>query len=318
MVMAVDQNRPTSQQSARTGPITRFVWHHQASTNDDATIDMMVTGSREVSANFTVGNDNPDGRGYSRITQVVPDNMRAWTSDSQMVDGQALTAEVANSSGNPTWGIADETHEACARLAAYAFEVYGVPLRRITSSADGSGHIGHRDIPSVWPGQGYSTFCPGNLDIDRILARAAQMVGGGLSSDPIGEDDMPFSKEDLISFAQAGTAAALRSEGVSGAADLVPRQLADGSWSHGSQMQALIISSVGHVLRSEGVSGAGDMGRLIAALKEGGALAGDVDEAAIATSLAPLLTASIGHLTDADISAVAKATADEAAKRLAS
>lgn len=50
----VDQERITHQRSARTGSIVRFVWHHQASVDDDATISMMVTGSREVSATYTV------------------------------------------------------------------------------------------------------------------------------------------------------------------------------------------------------------------------------------------------------------------------
>ncbi|MCW2603052.1 MAG: hypothetical protein JWN61_1187 [Pseudonocardiales bacterium] len=176
----VDQVRVTSQRSARTGSIVRFVWHHQASVDDDSTITMMVTGSREVSATYTVSNDNPDGRGWSRITGVVPEQYRAWTSDSQYVDGRALTVECANSSGGPEWGIADESFEACARLAAYAYSAYGVPLRRITSAADGSGHIGHGELIDVF-GEGYATFCPGNLDIDRILARAAQLVGVDLS-----------------------------------------------------------------------------------------------------------------------------------------
>ena len=179
----VDQTRITAQRSPRTGSIIRFVWHHQAGVDDDATIDMMVSGSKELSATYTVGNDNPDGRGWSRITGVVPEQYRAWTSSSQFVDGRALTVECANSSGGPDWGIAEESIEACARLAAYAYSAYGVPLRRITSAADGSGHIGHGELPRIF-GEGYGTFCPGNLDIDRILERAAQLVGVDLSIRP--------------------------------------------------------------------------------------------------------------------------------------
>ena len=175
----VDQERISGQCSGRTGPIIRFVWHHQASTNDDATIGMMVSGSREVSATYTVDNKDHGGRGWSRITGVVPEAMRPWTSGSQMVDGQALTVECCNSSGDPEWGIAAESLEACARLAAYAYIQYGVPLRRITSSADGSGHIGHGEIVSVWPGHGYATFCPGNLSVDAIIERATVLLGGG-------------------------------------------------------------------------------------------------------------------------------------------
>lgn len=174
-----DQIRESNQRNARTGSIIRFVWHHQASTNDDQTIDMMVTGSRQVSATWTVDNDNPGGRGWSRITGVVPEEFRPWTSASVAVDGRALTVECCNSSGNPTWGIADASFEACARLAAYAYTEYGVPLRRITSLDNAAGHIGHNELGTVFPGESYATFCPGHLDIDRILARAKELLGGG-------------------------------------------------------------------------------------------------------------------------------------------
>lgn len=176
----VDQIRESGQRGNRTGSIIRFVWHHQASTNDDNTIGAMVSGSRQVSATYTVNSDNPGNRGWSRITGVVPEEYRPWTSNSALVDGRALTVECCNSSGDPTWGIADTSHEACARLAAYAFTQYGVPLRRITSSSNTAGHIGHNELPAIFTGESslYPTFCPGNLDIDRILARAQEIVNG--------------------------------------------------------------------------------------------------------------------------------------------
>lgn len=179
MSYVADQTRWSSQHSPRTGPITRFVWHHQASTNDDATIDMMVSGARQVSATWTINNDNPGGRGHSRITAVVPEDRRPWTTSSATVDGPALTVECANSTGAPGWGIADASIEAAAELAAYAHEAYGVPLRRITSPADTSGHIGHNECLAIWPNDPglYATACQMNLDIDRILTRAAELLG---------------------------------------------------------------------------------------------------------------------------------------------
>jgi hypothetical protein len=195
MAYAADQVQPTAQYSPRTGSIIRFVWHHQAGTNDDSTIAMMVTGSKQLSATYTVSNDDPGGRGYSRITQVVPDEYRPWTSSSATADGRALTAEVANSTGDPDWGIADATHEACARLAAYAYVAHGVPLKRATAG-DPSGHMGHNEVIGMF-GEGYSTSCPMHLDIDRIISRAAVMVGNtdlsanALNSTPLPpEDDM--------------------------------------------------------------------------------------------------------------------------------
>jgi N-acetylmuramoyl-L-alanine amidase len=179
----IDQARVSSQCSGRTGPITRVIWHHQASTNDDATINMMVSGSRQVSSTYTVDNKDYNGRGWARITGVVPEHLRPWTSSSQTADGQALTIEACNSSGDPTWGISPYTAEACAQIAAYAYTAYGVPLRRATSG-DRSGHLGHNEVISLF-GEGYATACPMHIPIDDIIARATQIINGGNEPAPL-------------------------------------------------------------------------------------------------------------------------------------
>jgi hypothetical protein len=181
MAFAADQAQVSAQSSSRSGPIVRFIWHHQASTDDDGTIQMMVSGSRQVSATWTVSNTG-------RITAVVPESRRPWTTASYLDDG-ALTVECANSSGNPDWGISAQSHEACARLAAYANQAYGIPLQRANAGNGWTGHMGHNEAPDT-----YATFCPGHLDIDYIINRAGQLLGGGLSSDPLGED-MPTADE---------------------------------------------------------------------------------------------------------------------------
>lgn len=194
----VDQIRQTSQCSGRTGPINRVIWHHQAGTNDDATIDVMVYGPKQLSATYTVDNDNYGGRGWSRITGVAPEEKRPWTSNSPTADGQAITIEVCNSSGNPDWGIAGESQEACARIAAYAYQAYGVPLKR-ASREDPTGHMGHNEVIDIFPGTGgYSTFCPGHLDIDWIIARAIQLLN------PTPEDDM-FEQGDRNTIVDTNT-----------------------------------------------------------------------------------------------------------------
>lgn len=170
----VDQVRESMQRDPRTGSIVRVIWHHQASTDDDGTIAMMVSASREVSANYTVDNVDYEDRGWARITGVVPEEFRAWTSASPAADGRALTIEVANSSGDPTWGIAPVSVEACARIAAYANAQYGVPLKRATA-ADPTGHLGHKEVLDMF-GQGYATACPMHLDIDAIITRAKQLI----------------------------------------------------------------------------------------------------------------------------------------------
>jgi len=169
----VDQVRLSPQHDSRGHPITRVIWHHQASTNDDGTISMMVSGSKQVSSTYTVDNKDYGGRGRARITGVVPERYRPWTSSSWADEG-ALTIEVCNSSGDPTWGIADVTHESCAYIAAYAYLAYGVQLHRAHTPAD-SGHLGHKEVMGMF-GDSYATACPMNVNIDRIIARAIELL----------------------------------------------------------------------------------------------------------------------------------------------
>lgn len=218
----VDQVRQSNQSSVRPdGKVRRFVWHHQAGTNDDATIRMMVEATRQVSSTFTVDNKPPKDqptRKWARITGVVPIERRPWTSSSAAADGLAFTAEVCNSSGSPSWGISESTVQACALIAAWAYLEHGVPLRRATK-ADTSGHLGHSEVIGMF-GQGYSTACPLNLPIDRILSIARELVEGknersmvaALNRTPIEEGDpvkvFPHrsdSRSEIVLSPQQGT-----------------------------------------------------------------------------------------------------------------
>lgn len=175
-----DQVRESGQSSARTGSIVRRIWHHQAGTNDDATINAMVSGSKEVSANQTVDNRPPassPNRAWARITGVVRTEDRAWTSSSSVADGRAMTAEVANLTGAPSYGISDSTYAACAIMAADDFLQLGIPLKRATK-ADPTGHLGHNEVLGMF-GQGYATACPLHLDIDRIIREGQAIVDNG-------------------------------------------------------------------------------------------------------------------------------------------
>lgn len=197
-MFAADQTRVSTQSNARTADIDVFVVHHQAvSDGDDGTIGAMVSGSRQVSATWTVDTEGPVGnfsRSYARITSVVPEDRRPWTSAS-VVDDRALTVECANSSGAPYWGIDPRSFEAVARLIAYGHKAYGIPLKRSTVG-DKPGVVGHRDVAGIFGGS-YATACPGNLDIDALIARAAELVGQPLSGNALtpSEDEETMTPE---------------------------------------------------------------------------------------------------------------------------
>lgn len=131
-----------------------FVIHHAAATSSATSLRdrFMAPNDRKVSPNWQV---NKDGT----IFEIVPpDNHRAWTSGA--FDYNAVTVETQNTSAAPNWGISPESHEAIARLVAWASKRYGFPIDR-------QHVIGHRETP------GAATACPGpSMNLDAIVTRA--------------------------------------------------------------------------------------------------------------------------------------------------
>lgn len=153
-----------------------FVIHHAAST---ATVDslrnrFMNANDRKVSPNWLIGADGS-------VSEIVPpDNFRAWTSGA--FDYNAVTVETQNTSGDPNWGISENSVTAIARLVAWASQRYGFPIDRTHV-------IGHREVP------GSATICPGpSMPLDRIVELAKGFVEDK-PVDPKPEDPKPTDPE---------------------------------------------------------------------------------------------------------------------------
>lgn len=203
-----NQVRSSGQRSSRQGSgIDMFLLHHQASTNDDGTIAMMVSGSKEVSANYTVSNEG-------RITGVVDEEDRAWTSGSSSdggkgagYDRRAITLEIENESGAPGWAISPAAHESVARLLADLHQRRGIPLTR-------DNVLGHRELYTRY-GASYPTACPGVLNMDWVVNRAREILGKGPAPAPIPGNESTTAGIStnygygLSSAAQLGTQQAL-------------------------------------------------------------------------------------------------------------
>jgi hypothetical protein len=164
-----NQIRESMQRSSRNGAtIDTFIFHHQAGLNDDATIDLMVSGRKLVSANYTVSNEG-------RITLVVNEDYRAWTSGSSRDGGRgaswdrrAITVEIENELGAPSWKISDAALQATAALYNDCKARYPIVQE-----------FGHRELWEKFRAS-YVTFCPGPETKNRILALA-----GGQPSAPL-------------------------------------------------------------------------------------------------------------------------------------
>ncbi len=140
--------------SPRTDTIQYFVIHHAASTaSKQSQIDRFMTANdRNVSPNWFIAADGT-------VAEIVPpDDYRAWTTG--QFDHKAVTVETQNTSGDPTWGISAASHEAIAKVVAWASKRYGFPIDR-------QHVIGHREVP------GQSTACPGpSMNLVAIVERA--------------------------------------------------------------------------------------------------------------------------------------------------
>lgn len=153
-----NQVETSAQSSKRVSKVDTFLIHHQAGTNDDAVIAAMVNGTKGVSANYTISNEG-------RITCVVPEERRAWTSGSSYDDGRgaawdhrSITVEIENESAAPDWNISDKALQAAANL-----------LNDLRSRYTIKNVLGHRDLWDRF-GASYATFCPGPDTVASIVA----------------------------------------------------------------------------------------------------------------------------------------------------
>lgn len=163
---ATTEAHSTFQRGFRDYAIDHIVLHHCASTDMDGVLNMMLTGSREVSANYVVKDD--------RIASVVPEEYRSWSLSSNLWDGRSITFEICNESVGGSWPVSAASHESVARVVADICTRYGIPCNRDRI-------IGHREVYSRH-GASYATACPGGLDMDWIVARANQILTGATGS----------------------------------------------------------------------------------------------------------------------------------------
>jgi hypothetical protein len=179
-----NQVRISNQSSPRNSTIDTFLIHHQAGTNDDAVIDAMVSGSRGVSANYTISNEG-------RITCVVPEERRAWTSGSAYDGGKgaawdhrSVTVEIENESAGGAWPISSKALNAAARLLSDLRSRYTI-----------KNVLGHRDLWDRYNAS-YPTFCPGPETVAKIVALAGSSLAGSGTPIPL-PAPKPEKEEDM-------------------------------------------------------------------------------------------------------------------------
>lgn len=167
--------RSSSQRSSRGGAaIDHFILHHSAAFDVNQVLNEMVTGSRQVSANYVVANDGT-------LYGVVDEEDRAWTSGSTTDGGQgaawdkrSITFEILDQTGAPDWLISDAAQKTVAAVIADCSKRYGIVPQR-AGDDHGWTVYGHRELYTIY-GASYSTACPGGLPLDGVTQAAAALL----------------------------------------------------------------------------------------------------------------------------------------------
>ena len=150
--------------NTRNQPITKITIHHMAANVDaDEQARRFANKSRQASSNYCISG--------KKIVCCVPEEYRAWTSGSRWNDFQAITIEVANSTGKPTWEISKDSYDSLIRLCADICKRYNIEPR----------FDGTKNASFTFHYMFQATECPGpyiKANINRIINDIKAMMQG--------------------------------------------------------------------------------------------------------------------------------------------
>ena len=139
--------------SPRTRSIDKITIHHMAGVcSVEVCGELFKPASRGGSSNYGIGNDG-------RVALYVPEDKRAWTSDSIENDDRAVTIEVSNSFKGDPWPVSDEAYQSLIDLCVDICQRNGI--ERLNYTGDTSGNLTvHRWFQA--------TACPGEYLMGRM------------------------------------------------------------------------------------------------------------------------------------------------------
>ncbi|MGN7861443.1 peptidoglycan recognition protein family protein [Microbacterium sp. 22303] len=157
--------------------INRLIVHHETATTSQ--VEYFKTwNERESCPTWEVERDGT-------VNEMIDPRLKPASTGS--ANEYSVAIETTNTSGAPSWGISDASHEAIAQIAAWLSKqtnIGGVP---VDIKLDRQHIIGHNEAGVN------ATSCPGpSMDLDRIVKRAQQIAapvdpkpdpGSGLTPD---------------------------------------------------------------------------------------------------------------------------------------
>lgn len=117
----------------RTGKIIGITPHHTACVASVEGLGIeFAKPERQASANYGIGNDG-------RIGMYVPENYRAWTSNSTKNDNTHITIEVSNCAVGGNWPISDAAWDSLVALCVDICKRNGI--EKLTYTGDTTGNL---------------------------------------------------------------------------------------------------------------------------------------------------------------------------------
>lgn len=116
----------------RNKPITKITIHHMAGfMSVEECGAMFAQSSRQASSNYAI-----DSTG--KVGMYVEEKDRSWCSSSPENDNQAITIEVANSTGAPDWKISDKAMEKLIELCTDICKRNNIEKLNFTGNKNGN------------------------------------------------------------------------------------------------------------------------------------------------------------------------------------
>lgn len=162
LITDVDPNMMNANFDRKT--IDRILIHHNAGTNDEAARRTWYKSTGVgTSAHYQVTPDKTWG--------CVGENAVAFHAGNYEMNQRSIGIEHLNSTGAPTWLIAEETYKRSAKLIADISKRLNIPI-------DTEHVLPHRSISA--------TLCPGGIDMAKLIRMANEEANG--KSTPVKEE----------------------------------------------------------------------------------------------------------------------------------
>ena len=149
----------------RKAPVTVLIPHHNAGVASGENVaKYMNNTTRQLSATYIIGQNG-------EIFQTLDEKFEPYTTGNRSIDTRAITFEIVNSKGAPTWEVSDQAFNALVELSVDICKRHNIKELNYTGDKSGNIHL------HEWYA---NTNCPGPY-LKGKMGEYAKRVNEGLN-----------------------------------------------------------------------------------------------------------------------------------------